>query len=114
MTESLPIVTVQIDDKTVKGPLSRDKALCIAKALMDGIFTSAPSQQTQQTTSAAPPPVVNGGISQKQLDTLSKNPKWERDEICKRYHVASLEGLTKQQASEAIKTSMDRKAKEKQ
>ncbi|MBP5639015.1 MAG: hypothetical protein J6X55_06035, partial [Victivallales bacterium] len=94
------------DDKTVKGPLSRDKALCIAKALMDGLL---PSEPPQQTPSSAPPPVVNGGISQKQLDTLSKNPKWERDEICKRYHVPSLEGLTKQQASEAIKTSMARK-----
>ena len=111
MTDSLPIVTVQIDDKTVKGPLSRDKALHIAKALMDGILSSEPSQQTPIS---APPPVVNGGISKKQLDTLSKNPKWEKDQICERYHVPSLEGLTKEQASEAIKTSMARKAKEKQ
>ena len=84
------------------------------KALMDGIFTSAPSQQTQQTTSAAPPPVVNGGISPKQLATLRKNPQWEKDQICERYHVPSLEGLTKQQASEAIKDSIDRRAQEKQ
>ena len=106
MTESLPIVTVQIDDNTLKGPLSRDKALCIAKALMDGILASEPSPQTP---SSAPTTVVNGGISQKQLDTLSKNPKWEQKEICERYHVPSLEGLTKEQASEAIKTSMARK-----
>ena len=111
MTESLPIVTVQIDDKTVKGPLSRDKALCIAKALMDGILSSEPSQQTPNS---APPPVVSGGISPKQLATLRKNPQWERDQICERYHVPSLEGLTKQQAFDAIKTSMERKAKEKQ
>ena len=106
MTDSLPIVTVQIDDNTVKGPLSRDKALHLVKALTASLLAAEPSPQTP---SSAPPPVVNGGISQKQLDTLSKNPKWERDEICKRYHVPSLEGLTKQQASEAIKTSMARK-----
>ena len=106
MTESLPIVTVQFEDKTVKGPLSRDKALHIAKALTASLLAAEPSPQTSD---AAPPPVVSGGISQKQLDTLSKNPKWEQKEICERFHVPSLEGLTKEQASEAIKTSMARK-----
>ena len=111
MTESLPIVTVQIDDKTVTGPLSRDKALHIAKALMDGILST---ESSPQTSSSAPSPVGNGGISPKQLATLRKNPQWEKDEICERYHVPSLEGLTKQQASDAIKDSMARSAKEKQ
>ena len=111
MNETLPIVTVQLDDMTLKAPLSRDKALHLVKALTASLLAAEPSQQKSD---AAPPPVVNGGISQKQLDTLSKNPKWERDEICKRYHVASLEGLTKQQASDAIKDSMDRKVKGKQ
>ena len=71
MTESLPIVTVQFDDKTVKGPLSRDKALHIAKALMDGILSSEPSPQTPN---AAPPPSVNGGISPKQLPLSGRTP----------------------------------------
>ncbi len=106
MNETLPIVTVQLDDMTLKAPLSRDKALHLVKALTASLLAAEPSPQTP---SSAPPPVVNGGISQKQLDTLSKNPKWERDEICERYHVPSLEGLTKEQASEAIKTSMARK-----
>ena len=106
MNETLPIVTVQLDDMTLKAPLSRDKALHLVKALTASLLAAEPSPQTP---SSAPPPVVNGGISKKQLDTLSKNPQWEKDQICERYHVPSLEGLTKQQASEAIKDSMDRK-----
>ncbi|MBR6056654.1 MAG: hypothetical protein IKP58_00630 [Victivallales bacterium] len=45
---------------------------------------------------------------------LQKNPKWEQQEICERYQVNSLEELTKQQASAAIKASMDRKKSEKE
>ena len=45
---------------------------------------------------------------------LQKNPQWEQNEICERYGVGSLDELTREQASAAIKASMDRKDKERQ
>ena len=103
MNSNSAMVTVQMQERTVRGPLEYDKAMNIVKMLMENMLDSGSPQPSNDFS-----PSHADGISPKQLDTLRKNPKWEQKEICEHFHVSCLEDLTKQQASEAIKTSMTR------
>ena len=111
-------VTVQINDRIVKGPIGEEQAMAIAKQIADGIFPHDTPVPAYSGGNQSNPKQQSGkdanGISPKQLMNLQKNPKWEQNEICERYQVNSLEELTKQQASAAIKASMDRKKSEKE
>ena len=111
-------VTVQINDRIVKGPIGEEQAMAIAKLIVDGIFPHDTPVSAYSGGNQSNPKQQSGkdanGISPKQLMNLQKNPKWEQREICERYEVNSLEELTKHQASEAITASMERKKKEKE
>ena len=107
-------VTVQINDRIVKGPIEEDKAIAIAKMLIGDMFRQeSPSQpDTFDRAGSHARPTGKNSISPKQLENLEKNPKWEQNEICERYGVGSLSELTKTQASAAIKASIERKENE--
>ena len=109
-------VTVQIGETIVKGPIDKDKALALAIYITREIRTLDKPTQVNSGGSQDNHEQHSGkdDISPKQLMNLQKNPKWEQREICERYQVNSLEELTKQQASEAITTNMERKKKEKE
>ena len=111
-------VTVQINDRIVKGPIGEEQAMAIAKQIADGIFPHDTPVPAYSGGNQSNPKQQSGkdanGISPKQLMNLQKNPKWEQNEICERYGVGSLDELTREQASAAIKASMDRKKREKE
>lgn len=114
MSDSPCAVTIEVDGRIVKGPLPEDKAIAIAKMLMGGMFQRESMQQPVAINNEGSRvrPAGKNSISPKQLENLEKNPKWEQKEICERYGVGSLNELTREQASAAIKASMDRKDKE--
>ena len=111
-------VTVQINDRIVKGPIGEDQARAIAKLIVDGIFPHDTPVSAYSGGNQSNPKQQSGkdanGISPKQLMNLQKNPQWEQNEICERYGVSSLDELTREQASAAIKASIDRKKREKE
>ena len=111
-------VTVQINDRIVKGPIGEDQARAIAKLIVDGLFPHDTPVPAYSDGNQGNPKQQSGkdanGISPKQLMNLQKNPQWEQNEICERYGVGSLDELTREQASAAIKASIDRKKREKE
>ena len=107
-------VTVQIGETVVKGQFPLDKGIKLAGMIVGNLPScEAPVQedtigkQNSRQTGEKP-------ITPNQLNTLKKNPQWEQRQICERYHVSSIKELTKEQASEAITASMERKERERE
>ena len=116
-------VSVQFEDCDINGFISYESAVKITHEIIEPLFENrSPAQvveneqehriqddrSTQRNWSGSHKndtiPITDG-----QLSCLERNSAKEQLEICERYHVQGLDQLTKLQASEAIKASMDAK-----
>ena len=116
-------VLLLVNGCIVGGHISQESAVKLAREIFAPLLDNCPPVPiTDDATKAIPEARPAKGnwtgsskndanipITQKQLDCLSNNSDREQFEICEKFHVQSLEELTKEQASQAIKASMDAK-----
>lgn len=102
-------VTVQIGETIVKGQFPADKGIKLASDLVGNLSSSEVPVQEDTVGDQNSRQTGEKPITPNQLNTLKRNPQWEQRQIFETYHVSSLEELTKEQASDAITASMERK-----
>ncbi len=116
-------VLLLLKNRIVGGHIPQEMAVKLAQYIVTPLLEDgSPMQIAGETENAIPEarPAkenwtstrkndANIPITQKQLDCLSNNSDREQFEICEKFHVQCLEELSKEQASQAIKASMDAK-----
>ena len=117
-------VSVQLEDCDINGFISHESAVKIVQEITVPLFENrSPVQEVeneqerrsqddrsaQRNWSGSRKNETNIPITEGQLSCLERNSAKEQYEICEKYHVQGLDQLTKLQASEAIKASMDAK-----
>ncbi len=117
-------VSVQFEDCDINGFISYESAVKIVHEIIEPLFEnrspvqaveneqerrSQDDRSAQRNWSSSRKNEANIPITEGQLSCLERNSAKEQYEICEKYHVQGLDQLTKLQASEAIKASMDAK-----
>ncbi len=116
-------VLLLVNGCIVGGHISQESAVKLAREIFAPLLDNCPHVPITDDAAKAIPEArqakgnwtgsrkddANIPITTGQLSCLERNSAKEQYEICEKYHVQGLDQLTKLQASEAIKASMDAK-----